>query len=188
MASAGATLAAHEQLPECRYDHIPVDADPARDWPTVLVDTIYRLPRRYAPDDLVNTAKAGLNGGQKVSGVVVDDLRKMARAARAAGAGLTVQSAYRSYAYQVTTYREWVAQSSEEEARKVSARPGHSEHQLGTAIDFRSADDPRPPWQLDDFRADEGRCLATRAWMGVRLRDELPQGCCGRDLLNRMNP
>ena len=47
----------------------------------------------------------------------------------------------------------------------MSARPGHSEHQLGTALDFRSADDPTPPWQLDDF-ADTaaGGWLHDHAW------------------------
>ena len=47
----------------------------------------------------------------------------------------------------------------------MSARPGHSEHQLGTAIDFRSADDPTPPWELDDF-ADTaaGGWLHDHAW------------------------
>ena len=80
-----------------------------------------------------------------------DDLGELAAAARDTGVALAVQSAYRSYQYQVTTYQGWVARSSEKEARKVSARPGHSEHQLGTALDFRSADDATPPWELDDF-------------------------------------
>ena len=47
----------------------------------------------------------------------------------------------------------------------MSARPGHSEHQLGTAIDFRSADDATPPWQLDDFAdTDAGGWLRDHAW------------------------
>ncbi len=78
---------------------------------------------------------------------------------------LAVQSAFRSYQYQVTTFQSWVARSSEEHARTVSARPGHSEHQLGTAIDFRSADDATPPWQLDDFAdTDAGGWLRDHAW------------------------
>jgi len=68
-------------LPNCRYDDVAVTVDPAEDWATVVVDTIYRLPRRYAPDDLVGTARAGLNSGFQVSRVVIDDLRDMAAAA-----------------------------------------------------------------------------------------------------------
>jgi zinc D-Ala-D-Ala carboxypeptidase len=152
-------------LPPCRYDDVPVEGDPARNWATIVVDTIYRLPRRYAPDDLRGTGKAGLNGGYQVAGVVLDDLREMASAARDAGKAFAVQSAYRSYQYQVTTYQGWVARSSEEEARKVSARPGHSEHQLGTALDLRSADDATPPWELDDFATTPaGKWLRDHAW------------------------
>jgi D-alanyl-D-alanine carboxypeptidase len=152
-------------LPDCRYDDVPVDGDPSTDWATLVVDTIYRLPRRYVPDDLVSTSRAGLNGGFKVSRVMLDDLEAMADAARRAGAALAVQSAYRSYQYQVTTFAGWVTRSSEAEARRVSARPGHSEHQLGTALDFRSADDPTPPWELDDFAdTDAGGWLQDHAW------------------------
>lgn len=161
----GTSARAAAALPTCRYDDVPVTVDPAEEWATVVVDTIYRLPRRYAPDDLVGTARAGLNSGYKVSRVVIDDLRDMAAAAQDAGAGLAVQSAYRSYQYQVTTFAGWVARSSEAEARKVSARPGHSEHQLGTALDFRSADDATPPWELDDFAdTDAGGWLLDHAW------------------------
>lgn len=152
-------------LPACRYADVPVTGDPATDWATIVVDTIYRLPRRYQPTDLVSTSTAGLNGGFQVSRVVVDDLRAMAKAARRAGAGIAVQSAYRSYRYQVGTFARWVAQSSEAEARTVSARPGHSEHQLGTALDLRSADDLTPPWALDDFATTTaGAWLHEHAW------------------------
>jgi len=100
-----------------------------------------------------------------VSRVVIDDLRAMAKAAKAAGAELAVQSAFRSYRYQVTTFNGWVARSNEAHARTVSARPGHSEHQLGTAIDFRSANDVTPPWQLDDFATTAaGGWLGDHAW------------------------
>jgi D-alanyl-D-alanine carboxypeptidase len=44
-----------------------------------------------------------------------------------------------------------------------SARAGHSEHQLGTALDFRSARGP-DPWDLEDWGATpEGRWLAENA-------------------------
>jgi zinc D-Ala-D-Ala carboxypeptidase len=152
-------------LPRCRYADVPVQGDPASDWSTIVVDTIYRLPKRYAPEDLAGTGKAGLNGGYQVARVVIADLREMAAAARDAGVAFAVQSAYRSYQYQVSTYQGWVARSSEAEARKVSARAGHSEHQLGTALDLRSADDPTPPWELDDFAATPaGGWLHDHAW------------------------
>jgi D-alanyl-D-alanine carboxypeptidase len=107
-------------------------------WSTTLVDTILRVPRSYVPPDLVSVAQAGIAGHGKVRAVMIDDLRAMAEAAAAAGNAIGVESAYRSYADQQATFASWVAQLGYTQALRVSARPGHSEHQLGLAIDFRS--------------------------------------------------
>ncbi len=152
-------------LPACRYRDEPVLGDPDRDWATLVLDTVSTLPQGWAPERLVGTRRVGLPGGFEVSRVMIDDLGALADAARDAGVPIAVQSAYRSYAYQVTTFQGWVARSSEREARQVSARPGHSEHQLGTAVDLRSAGDARPPWELDDFaETPTGAWLAEHAW------------------------
>jgi len=152
-------------LPACDHLDEPVLGDPAIDWATLVLDTVFTLPEDFVPERLVDTRRAGLNAGFKVSRVMLADLTAMARAAKRDGAALAVQSAYRSYAYQVRTYQGWVDQSSEEEARKVSARPGHSEHQLGTGLDFRSAGDPTPPWSFDDWATTSaGAWLAEHAW------------------------
>ena len=75
-----------------------------------------------------------------------------------------VQSAYRSYAGQVLTFGGWVRQVGYSAALLTSARPGHSEHQLGTAIDFRSVDGPAP-WRLADWATTtEGAWMAANAW------------------------
>ncbi|MFN8520535.1 MAG: M15 family metallopeptidase [Chloroflexota bacterium] len=165
--AASPTLAATSPrpLPDCAYLDEPVLGDPATDWATLVLDTVFTLPSDFEPERLVDTGKAGLNKGFKVSRVMLDDLTAMAKAAKDDGAALAVQSAYRSYAYQVRTFQGWVDQSSEEEARTVSARPGHSEHQLGTGLDFRSADDATPPWDFDDWATtDAGAWLAEHAW------------------------
>jgi D-alanyl-D-alanine carboxypeptidase len=139
--------------------------DPATDWATLVLDTVYTLPEDFVPEHLVSTRRAGLDGGFQVSRAVIDDLAAMASAAAADDAALAVQSAYRSYAYQVRTFQGWVDQSSEAEARKVSARPGHSEHQLGTSLDLRSADDATPPWESADWATTRaGAWLERHAW------------------------
>ena len=164
-ATSEVAVASQRPLPECEYLDDPVLGDPATDWATLVLDTVFTLPGDFEPERLVGTRKAGLNGGFDVSRVMLDDLTAMADAAKADDAALAVQSAYRSYDYQVRTYQGWVDQSSEEEARKVSARPGHSEHQLGTALDFRSADDPTAPWSFDDWvTTAAGAWLDEHAW------------------------
>jgi D-alanyl-D-alanine carboxypeptidase len=109
--------------------------------------------------------QAGLAGSKKtIRAVAVDDLRAMADAARAADAAIGVQSSYRSYSEQKTVFDGWVARLGYKEALKVSARPGHSEHQLGLAIDFRS--DPATPLTLhtDWESTPAGKWMAAHAW------------------------
>jgi zinc D-Ala-D-Ala carboxypeptidase len=151
-------------LPTCAYLDLPADRTGYADWSTTVLDTVFQLPRAYAPKDLTDTKKAGLNAGHLIRAVVLDDLSAMVVAATAAGAGLAVESAYRSYAGQVLTFNDWVAQVGHSEALQTSARPGHSEHQLGTAIDFRSVGGAAPWTYADWATTKEGAWLAANAW------------------------
>ena len=146
-------------LPECEYLDEPAALTSYADWRYTLVDTALRLPETYAPEDLVPLTRAGFNDERLVREIVIDDLLALREAAAAAGNPVEVQSAYRSYTYQEQTFAYWVAQDGREAALASSARPGHSEHQLGTAVDFRSAGGPAP-WDLADW-AD----TAAGAWM-----------------------
>jgi len=106
-----------------------------------LVDKERALGEDYTPDDLIQLR----NGSYRVSrndlflrSKAVISLEEMAAAARAEGLTLLASSAYRSYSYQVEVYSRWVRQLGQAAADRVSARPGHSQHQLGTTIDFGS--------------------------------------------------
>lgn len=157
--------AASEPLPDCRYTDVPVLGDPVTGWATVVLDTIYQLPSDYAPATLVSTSRAGIDGGFQVSKVVINDLRALHDASVAAGAEVAVRSAYRSYAEQQGTFAHWVDVAGRDGALAVSARPGHSEHQLGTAIDFRSASSTKAPWDYADWGATKpGAWMADHAW------------------------
>ena len=51
-----------------------------------------------------------------------------------------------------------------EQALRTSARPGHSEHQLGTSLDFTSAGG-RAPWEYADWAATPaGAWMQANAW------------------------
>src|SRR6185369_4497155 len=68
------------------------------------------------------------------------------------------------YAQQKTTFQGWVNQLGYQGALRVSARPGHSEHQLGLAIDFRS-DLGGPPWNGEDWAlSPAGSWMLAHAW------------------------
>jgi D-alanyl-D-alanine carboxypeptidase len=123
-------------LPSCTYGDVRTPLTAYSSWRSVILDTRLALPRSYVPPDLVSTGLAGLNRDQRVRLVAIPDLRAMARAALQAGIRLRVDSGYRSYGEQLTLYRAFVAKLGVTKARLRAARPGHSEHQLGTAIDL----------------------------------------------------
>jgi zinc D-Ala-D-Ala carboxypeptidase len=151
-------------LPACDHLDLPTARGASADWATTLLDTLFQLPSGYAPPDLVNTATAGLGAGHVIRSIAVDDLSAMVAAASADGAHLAIQSAYRSFAGQVVTFNSWVRRVGTKAALQTSARPGHSEHQLGTTIDFRSVNGPAP-WSFADWAATtEGAWLAANAW------------------------
>jgi D-alanyl-D-alanine carboxypeptidase len=123
-------------LPACSVGEVTTTLTSYADWRSVIVDTRLALPHSYSPPDLVSTGLAGINRDQRVRAIAIPDLRAMATAARKAGFRLLVDSGYRSYAQQAALYRHYVAKLGVTQARLRAARPGHSEHQLGTAIDL----------------------------------------------------
>ena len=152
-------------LPACRYDDILTTPRAYSAWATTLVDTILRVPKNYVPSDLVAVTTAGLPGtGKMIRAVAIDDLRAMTKAAKAAGAPIGAESAYRSYASQQAVFDGWVAKLGKTEALKVSARPGHSEHQLGLAIDFRSVPRTELTLNTDWANTPAGKWMAAHAW------------------------
>lgn len=69
---------------------------------------------------------------------VEKELVKLCEAANKEGISIVVSSTYRSYEYQDKLFQKWVRIDGLEQAERESARPGTSQHQLGSAIDFGS--------------------------------------------------
>ncbi|MHB9292543.1 putative zinc D-Ala-D-Ala carboxypeptidase [Hollandina sp. SP2] len=110
----------------------------------VLVDKEHALAAGYEPEDLVDLTRGSYQvnrQGLKLRRAAELALEAMAAAAQADGVTLAVSSAYRSYAYQEAVYARNVRESGQEIADQESARPGHSQHQLGLVVDFGSIDD-----------------------------------------------
>lgn len=161
--------------PRCVVGDEPAPSADLRLWPYTVLDTRFRLAADYHPDDLVEIVDvltgvlgvdvtAAATPGQLVREVIVDDLRALFVAAEAAGQLIAVQSAFRSYTYQETTFAYWVDLDGYETALRSSARAGHSEHQLGTTVDFRSRHGPAA-WDVPDWaETSEGAFLAANAW------------------------
>jgi D-alanyl-D-alanine carboxypeptidase len=107
----------------------------------------YPVSKRHALSASYEPAvvETGLPGGGQVTPETRAALQDLFNAARAAGLSPKVNSAYRSYQTQANTFNYWVErevakgfsrEQAERNANRYSARPGHSEHQLGTTVDI----------------------------------------------------
>ena len=168
VAVAGAgqvALAASPPPPACRYDDVLTEHIDTGDWSISLLDPIYMLPKHYVPPNLASVAEANIEGSGKIRRIVLDDLAEMAADARQAGSPLRVTSAYRSWSKQRSLYQQEVTRFGLKYARKSVARPGHSEHQLGTTIDFGSAGSSKNAWQYSDWsKTAAGAWIKQNGW------------------------
>lgn len=127
-------------LPACERAEILTPHRAPGDWRLTFLDPTFTLASTDAPADLVEVTKAGISGRGKVRQLVIDDLRALDRAARQDGVALSVTSAYRSFDQQVATFESLERAYGSDYALASAARPGHSEHQLGTALDIDGGD------------------------------------------------
>ena len=104
------------------------------DDPCFIVNKYFRLPDDFAPADLVEV------DGIRMCQMTAEAYVKMRDAAKAEGLSLSVSNAYRSLALQQETYEKRLRlDGSVEEADKTCARPGHSEHHTGLALDVQGS-------------------------------------------------
>lgn len=91
----------------------------------LLVNKSYPLPKNYTAPYLLPEAEQAYY--------------KLRDAAKEAGFSLPIKSAYRSWNDQNYIFNGYVRDDGLEEALTYSARPGHSEHQTGLAMDLLTA-------------------------------------------------
>ncbi len=91
----------------------------------LIANKTYSLPKTYNPGGLTATTKRAFN--------------KMCSAASQDGIYLYCVSGFRSYETQKYLYDSYVKRDGKAAADRYSARPGHSEHQSGLALDVNNA-------------------------------------------------
>jgi zinc D-Ala-D-Ala carboxypeptidase len=106
----------------------------------VLVDRSHSLPSDYVPKDLVPLRDYGVStlGSEALRREAAAHLGHLVAGAAADRKKLVVASAYRSYEEQRHSHKSLTGVLGAD-ARRLSATPGHSQHQLGTAVDFTNA-------------------------------------------------
>ncbi|MDE5570117.1 MAG: D-alanyl-D-alanine carboxypeptidase family protein [Ruminococcus sp.] len=93
----------------------------------LIVNKTYSLPSTYNPNGLTDETYTSF---QELSAAALSD-----------GLDIYISSGFRSYEYQNEIYNNYVEAYGQETADTFSARPGHSEHQTGMAIDVNTIDD-----------------------------------------------
>ena len=115
------------------------------DWNLRLVNNTYVLPNTFAPDVVA------VRDDQYFDSRAADKLEEMLSAAEAAGYTVCIRAAYRPFSTQAYLFNGRASQiqwgttmtllEAEQEARKVVAYPGTSEHQLGLCADITDSKD-----------------------------------------------
>jgi D-alanyl-D-alanine carboxypeptidase len=110
----------------------------------VLVNKRISLPKDYKPKDLVklDSELVTFNKNLYLRKEAYQALKKMSQDAKRENIQLAIVSAFRSYYEQVSIFSDWEALVGKQIAETFSARAGHSQHQLGTAVDFSTTKGP----------------------------------------------
>lgn len=94
---------------------------------TIIVNKTYSLPADYNPGGLAPEC--------------INNFELLRKDAAEEGLNIYLSSGYRSYEQQRQLYNSYVSMYGKDYADSFSARPGHSEHQTGLAIDCNSVSD-----------------------------------------------
>ena len=146
---------------------------------TALVNKNYKLPEDYKPTDLVVTNVAYSNdvlgeGQTMLRKEAAIQAEKMFAQAKREGVILLARSGFRSYRTQEQLYQGYVNRDGVEAADTYSARAGHSEHQLGLALDITS-DSVNRELTIEFGKTKEGKWLKEHAYeFGFIIR--FPEG------------
>ncbi|WP_193613727.1 M15 family metallopeptidase [Nocardioides lijunqiniae] len=130
--------------------------DPRSIW-VVVNKRLPITPADYRPDPMA------IVEGYQVSPAAAPALERMLAAARSDGTSMRITSAFRSHSYQEGVHEATVARLGRRAAERISARPGHSEHQTGLAVDLGSLSEPGCNFDACFAATREGRWLARHA-------------------------
>lgn len=101
-----------------------------------IVNKNYTLDENYVPNDLEQISLQFSCENKYLRNIAKISFEKMAKDAKEKGFNIIAVSTYRSYNYQEKLYNNYVKNKGFYYADMASARPGHSEHQTGLALDI----------------------------------------------------
>ena len=102
----------------------------------VLVNKNNQLLRNYKPNDLEKINLEFANENKYLRKEAKIAFEKLGKDAKQLGYRIVAVSAYRDYDYQNELFNYYVKEKGLDYALECSAKPGHSEHQTGLAVDI----------------------------------------------------
>lgn len=105
----------------------------------VLVNKNNKLKNDFIPDDLIKLDLKYSNEEKYLKKEAALSFYKLSEDAKEKGYRIIIVSAYRSYTYQEKLFDYYVKEKGLNYALNCSAKPGHSEHQTGLAIDVEGS-------------------------------------------------
>lgn len=129
-------LIVYEYADEADDNYAYIELADIRDDRYTLVNKRYQLPYDYVPEELVYFPAEYKIGDASATLETVEAFVKMATDAKNDGVNLSVEKGYLSYWNQSRYYNNLISTYGVERAEELTNRAGHSEHQLGVALDF----------------------------------------------------
>lgn len=101
----------------------------------VLVNKNNKLTKSFVPPHLEKINIKYANNDKYLRKEARNAFEKLSKNAKKEKLNITAVSAYRSFDYQENLFKKYVKNKGKDYALKCSAKPGHSEHQTGLAVD-----------------------------------------------------
>lgn len=119
------------------YKNIKIIENPNR--LDVLVNKNNKLPKNYIPNNLEVLDVKYAYENKYLQKEAKENFEKLSKDAALLGYKIIATSTYRTYDYQSELYDFYVKEKGLKYADNCSARPGHSEHQTGLAVDVEGS-------------------------------------------------
>ena len=104
--------------------------------PSILVNKYYGLNKEFKPNDLKDVSLKYSYTGNKLVSEVIDSIEELIDDGKRSNYNFIVNYSYIDYKSQEDRYKKEELAIGKEETDKKVIRAGHSEHQLGLAVDI----------------------------------------------------
>lgn len=130
------------------YEDINIITNPNNQ--LVLVNKNNQLPKDYVPQNLVLLDEEYASKDKYLQEEAAKAFENLSKDAKILGYKIIATSTYRNYEYQNELYNYYVETKGKEYADNCSARPGHSEHQTGLAVDVMGSNNDYNNFEQSD--------------------------------------